>query len=303
MYGLNEAEWSVKLAILFAGIEESLKMVPGAAGGADEGLYGGAARVEKDDDEKGDDEEGEDEEGAWPCAACRVPRAGVLDHVLIGNGDMMRDDEDVVVAPEDAAAAPAAAAPADADAVAAAAPVMAAAAAARAAPVMAAAAAARAVGSPPVKARAVVNAGKVAANKVAQRSHHSPPDPMVAMMKGALDGFTDAAKSLAPPKVAPASVTAVLRSTIGLVIRVSGVREEALARLSANGVATVRDYFSIDSKEFLVRAACARAAARMHSCEMLRAGFVLGERPVRRACDDQLDAVAPAGALQGRRAA
>jgi hypothetical protein len=79
MYGLNEAVWSVKLATLFDGIEESLKMVPGAAGGADEALYGGAAgpagggEDEKNGEDDGPGEEGEGEgDGAWACAACRA---------------------------------------------------------------------------------------------------------------------------------------------------------------------------------------------------------------------------------------
>ena len=42
MYAMNEAAWTPTLEKLFGGIEGQLLMVPGAAGGADEALYGGA---------------------------------------------------------------------------------------------------------------------------------------------------------------------------------------------------------------------------------------------------------------------
>ena len=58
LYDKVQLVWSLKLAILFAGIEESLKIVPGAAGGADVALYGGAAGSRREDEKSG---EGEDD--------------------------------------------------------------------------------------------------------------------------------------------------------------------------------------------------------------------------------------------------
>ena len=48
MFSMNEAAWTPKLALLFAGVEGQLLMVPGVAGGGDEALYGGKVADEGD---------------------------------------------------------------------------------------------------------------------------------------------------------------------------------------------------------------------------------------------------------------
>ena len=110
---------------------------------------------------------------------------------------------------------------------------------------------------PPKKERRGSN--NVAAGKKAALSHRTSPDPLLAVMKDAIVGFTAAVT----PKAAVAHVTGVLRNVVALVIKVVAVREETLALLSGNGVATLRNNRDIESKELLVRVALAAAAARM----------------------------------------
>ena len=179
-----------------------------------------------------------------------MPSALMCDQGSAGNAADMRADAD-----EDAAAAAAPAAVAhDGDAPGG--PVAAAAAAAAPPARRAREDGAAMASPPPKKQRAIVAAGKKAA-----QSHKGSPDPLVAVLKDAIVGFTAAVT----PKAAVAHVTDVLRKVVALVIKVAAVREETLALLSGNGVATLRNYLDIDSQGLLVRVALAAAAARMRA--------------------------------------